>query len=126
MLLVIGWFLVMVTPRFWKRQDEETGDPQPDHHPDPSSVQVLRGPGTTPAKAIAITTPVLVEGRALSLGCARCGRAVVLLQHEVVEHRGELLRVADLKCRSCGRRSVRYFRILDEALVHGNDGATVH
>jgi hypothetical protein len=64
-------------------------------------------PGGAPERAIEVSTASLIEPMARALKCARCDGAVRLEEH-VVEGS---LRVARVRCTSCGHERKLYFRI---------------
>ncbi|MEZ4229932.1 MAG: hypothetical protein R3B89_12220 [Polyangiaceae bacterium] len=71
----------------------------------------LLEPGGTPESAIEVTAPSVVEAHAGRIACPRCEGAVEVDQHAVEEHDGERLRVARVRCRSCGHQRTLYFRL---------------
>lgn len=71
----------------------------------------LLEPGGTPEGAIEIEAPSVVEAHAGRIPCTRCEGAVEVEEHAVEEHAGERLRVARVRCRSCGHRRTLYFRL---------------
>lgn len=72
----------------------------------------LLEPGGTPESAIEIETPSVVEAHAGRTHCSRCEGAVEVEEHAVEEHAGERLRVARVRCRSCGHERRLYFRLV--------------
>lgn len=71
----------------------------------------LLEPGGTPETAIEVAAPSVVEAHAGRTPCSQCGAAVEVEEHAVEEHAGERLRVARLRCRSCGHTRTLYFRL---------------
>jgi endogenous inhibitor of DNA gyrase (YacG/DUF329 family) len=71
----------------------------------------LLEPGGTPQRPIDIETPVLVELRAASFNCPRCGCPVQLREHAAPSVSGVLLREARVQCPRCGSKRSLWFRI---------------
>jgi len=68
-------------------------------------------PGGTADTPVEIPAPSVVEAHAGNRACARCEGAVDVLDHAVLEHQGERLRVARVRCRRCGHERALYFRL---------------
>lgn len=68
-------------------------------------------PGGTADTPLEIPAPSVVEAHAGNRGCSRCESAVDVLDHSVLEHAGERLRVARVRCRRCGHERALYFRL---------------
>lgn len=68
-------------------------------------------PGGTADTPLEIPAPSVVEAHAGNRGCSRCESAVDVLDHSVLEHAGERLRVARVRCRHCGHERALYFRL---------------
>ncbi|MGE0329008.1 MAG: hypothetical protein AB7K71_23590 [Polyangiaceae bacterium] len=71
----------------------------------------LLEPGGTPETAIEIAAPSVVEAHAGRTPCTQCGALVEVEEHAVEEHAQERLRVARLRCRTCGHARTLYFRL---------------
>jgi hypothetical protein len=68
-------------------------------------------PGSSPERAIAVTTPAVVEGRAQSTPCPLCGGQLDLEDHSA-ELRGEVsLRALHCRCRSCHTPRTIWFKL---------------
>lgn len=72
---------------------------------------VLLEDGGTPERPIAVESAAVVEARAESVPCPDCGSALRTIEHNVIEHEGQLLRAVKLECRSCGAPLEQFFRI---------------
>lgn len=57
--------------------------------------------GGTAARPIDVPSASVVEGTAVSLGCARCGGEVRLVAHDAVSDGDRLLRRVRLACKAC-------------------------
>ncbi len=68
-------------------------------------------PGGTPDSAIQIASSSVVESHAAGIPCLRCEGDMVVDEHTVEEHAGDLLRVASVRCMRCGHRRKVYFRL---------------
>lgn len=68
-------------------------------------------PGGMPDRPIEIESASLVEVRAESMPCARCSERLECKEHVAEEVDGVSLRVARMRCRSCGAPRDVYFRI---------------
>lgn len=68
-----------------------------------------RLPGGSPAHPIEVASAAVIEPRAASLPCPRCGGPAHVEEH-TVEHREQLrLRVTRMRCGTCGHRRPLYF-----------------
>jgi len=72
-------------------------------------------PGGAAARPLLVTSPSVVEGRALAERCPRCDGEHELLEHAAVTVNGLRLREARLRCRACRSERSLFFQI-DEAL----------
>ncbi len=69
-------------------------------------------PGGTPARALEVPTPAVIEPKARSLICPRCDEPFELDSHEARADEHGRLREARLKCRHCGLGRSLWFRII--------------
>ena len=68
-------------------------------------------PGGSPLRSIEIEAPTLVEPIAESTACPLCEGALRLVEHAAETHGGVRLRVAHVRCTSCGVARALYFRL---------------
>lgn len=68
-------------------------------------------PGGSPERPIEVSAASVVESRAASKACPRCGGRHLLLEHAAVMIGGARLREARLACRECGSRRSLWFRV---------------
>lgn len=74
--------------------------------------------GGTPERAIALPSPSLVELRASSYPCHRCGGELTIAEHTILALAGgETRRKVRASCKSCGSARVLFFRI-DTPLIN--------
>ena len=59
-------------------------------------------PGGSPGRPRDVESPAVIDVHAISLPCTACEGELELLEHTVVEHAGQRLRQAHLRCRRCG------------------------
>lgn len=70
-------------------------------------------PGGAPERPIDVTTAALVEPKAKSVTCPRCGELFAVDEHEAhADHEHGRLREAKLRCTVCGERRSLWFRIV--------------
>lgn len=74
-------------------------------------------PGGAAARPLLVTSPSVVEGRALAEPCPRCAGEHELLEHAAVTVNGARLREARLRCRACRSEHSLFFQI-EEALLN--------
>lgn len=72
-----------------------------------------REPGGSAERPIEVPTAALVELEATAARCLRCDTGVRLEAHEVDRTEAGLLRVADVRCPSCGLGRRLFFRIAE-------------
>lgn len=68
--------------------------------------------GGTPSLPIEVSTASLVEPRASSMPCPRCGGTLRVDEHTAETFGGALLRVARMRCATCGAQRRVYFRVI--------------
>ena len=68
-------------------------------------------PGGTAERPIAIESPAQVEPIAAATPCPLCGDGLTLESHDARVAAGERLRVARLRCPTCGVRRALHFRL---------------
>jgi len=74
-------------------------------------------PGGTPDNPIELSSASLVEPRAESTRCLRCDGDVRVEAHDAVMHGATALRLARVRCRSCGHER-RLWYALPAATLH--------
>jgi hypothetical protein len=67
--------------------------------------------GGAPERPIDVDSAAVIEARAESVTCPDCSSALRTVEHKALQHGGQLLRVVELACRSCGAALNLYFRI---------------
>ena len=70
-----------------------------------------RTTGGSPARPRDVESPTQVEPIAEATPCPLCAGGLRLVEHGVEAHGGERLRVARMRCTSCGVPRVSYFRL---------------
>jgi len=73
-------------------------------------------PGGAPDRPIVVESPTQVDPMAEATPCPLCDGPVRLTEHAAETHDGARLRVAHLRCASCGVARARYFRLAGHAL----------
>lgn len=74
-----------------------------------------RLPGGSPAHPIEVASAAVIEPRATSLPCPRCGGPAHVDEHVVESHEAQRLRVTHMRCGTCGHRRSLYFRLRSSA-----------
>ena len=59
-----------------------------------------------------VATAALIEPRATTEPCLRCGETMRVAEHEAAEHGGQLLRVVNTRCGHCGHARRWFFRLV--------------
>lgn len=72
--------------------------------------------GGAPDRPIDVEAPTQVEPIAEAGACPLCDGALHLVSHAAETHAGARLRVAHLRCTSCGVERARYFRLAGPSL----------
>jgi ribosomal protein S27AE len=72
--------------------------------------------GGSPARPIEVSSASLVDVRAKSELCLRCGGSCRLAEHTAETIDSRRLRVATVECAQCGARRAVYFRIVQPLL----------
>lgn len=82
--------------------------------------------GGSPARPIEVESAAVIETRATSTPCPRCGGELRVKEHaakvldergnETTSDKGVALRVLDLACFQCGTRQRAYFRVASRLL----------
>ena len=67
--------------------------------------------GGSAERPIEVDSASVIEARAESISCPDCTQSLRTVEHQSVEHAGELLRAVELVCRGCGAQLRLYFRI---------------
>lgn len=81
-----------------------------------SSVWPGSRPAGPPTRAIVVEAPTQVEPMAEATPCPLCDGPMRLTEHAAETHDGTRLRVAHVRCSSCGVARARYFRLAGYAL----------
>ena len=76
----------------------------------------LLEPGGSPERPLEVSSASVVEARAEAELCLRCSAPMQCREHVAQTVRGVLLRVAHLRCRSCGTTRQLYLRIASSYL----------
>jgi ribosomal protein S27AE len=71
----------------------------------------LREPGGSALRPLEVAAASVVELRALSTPCPRCGGDHIVEEHVAVTLAGARLREARLQCRRCGARRAMWFQL---------------
>jgi len=75
-----------------------------------------RAPGGAPDRPIVVEAPTQVEPMAEAMPCPLCDGAMHVVEHAAETHDGTRLRVAHLRCASCGVARALYFRLVGNLL----------
>jgi hypothetical protein len=70
-----------------------------------------RAPGGAPDHPIVVEAPTQVEPIAEAMPCPLCDGTMHVVEHTAETHDGTRLRVAQVRCTSCGVGRARYFRL---------------
>jgi hypothetical protein len=68
-------------------------------------------PGGSAGRPIEVDTAAVIETRAESGECLRCGEAVRVIDHRAETHDGARVRVVVVRCSQCGAERTSYFTI---------------
>ncbi|MEX1362676.1 MAG: hypothetical protein AB1Z98_06085 [Nannocystaceae bacterium] len=81
-----------------------------------------RMPGGNPAHPIEVSSAAVIEPRATSLPCPRCGGPAHVDEHEVESYDERRLRVTRMRCGTCGHRRPLYFFVRSSGVEARTDG----
>jgi len=80
------------------------------------SRQEARMPGGSPTHPIEVASAAVIEPRASSLPCPRCGGPAHVDEHAVETQAEQRLRVTRMRCGTCGHRRPLYFLVRSSAV----------
>ena len=75
-----------------------------------------RAPGGSPGRPIDVEAPTQVEPIAEGTACPLCEGGLRLVEHAAETHGGTRLRVAHMRCTSCGIGRALFFRLAATSL----------
>lgn len=108
-LAAVAWVVFLVGRHLSAQQRARESEAEAEEAERLRSRHEARLPGGSPAHPIEVASAAVIEPRAISLPCPRCGGPAHVDEH-VVEHRGEQrLRVTRMRCGTCGHRRPLYF-----------------
>ncbi|MCA9709416.1 MAG: hypothetical protein KDK70_26480 [Myxococcales bacterium] len=111
----VAWVVYLVGRHMSAQQQARASEAREEEAEHMRSRREARLPGGSPAHPIEVATAAVIEPRATSLPCPRCGGPAHVDEH-TVDHRGDRrLRVTRMRCGTCGHRRSLYFVLRSSA-----------
>ena len=112
-----AWVVYLVGKRLSVVQASRLAEAQAREAEELRSRQEARMPGGSPGHPIEVSSAAVIEPRAASLPCPRCGSPAHVDEHAVEKGHGEQrLRVTQMRCGTCGHRRPLYFLVRSSAI----------
>jgi hypothetical protein len=112
----VAWVVYLVGKRMSVLQAARLAELQVREAEDLRRRQEARLPGGSPTHPIEGSSPAVVEPRAASLPCPRCGSPAHVDEHAVEGQGEQRLRVTQMRCGTCGHRRPLYFLVRSSAV----------
>jgi hypothetical protein len=110
-LAVVAWVVYLVGHRMSAVQAARRAEAEVREAEHLRSRREARMPGGSPGHPIEVASPAVIEPRAASLPCPRCGSPAHVDEHVVEAHDEQRLRVTRMRCGTCGHRRPLYFLV---------------
>lgn len=107
----LAWVVFLVGKRMTMLQAARMAEAEAREAEHLRSRREARMPGGSPEHPIEVASAAVIEPRATSLPCPRCGGPAHVDEHEVEGHGTERLRVTRMRCGTCGHRRPLYFML---------------
>lgn len=114
-IAVVAWVVHLVGKRMTVLQAARRAELEAREAEDMRSRQEARMPGGSPTHPIEVSSAAVVEPRAASLPCPRCGSPAHVDEHAVEALEDQRLRVTRMRCGTCGHRRPLYFLVRSSA-----------
>jgi predicted RNA-binding Zn-ribbon protein involved in translation (DUF1610 family) len=114
-LAVLAWVVFLVGKRMSSVQAARLAEAEAREAEHLRSRREARMPGGSPEHPIEVASAAVIEPRATSLPCPRCGSPAHVDEHEVVGLQTQRLRVTRMRCGTCGHRRPLYFLVRSSA-----------
>lgn len=108
---VLAWVVYLVGIRMTAVQRVREAEALAQEAEHLRSRREARMPGGSPAHPIEVASAAVIEPRASSLPCPRCGSPAHVDEHVVEGHGDDRLRVTNMRCGTCGHRRPLYFLV---------------
>ena len=106
---VVAWVIYLVGRHLSAQQRARESEAEAEEAERMRSRREARLPGGSPAHPIEVASAAVIEPRATSLPCPRCGGPAHVDEHTVEQRRDLRLRVTAMRCGTCGHRRSLYF-----------------
>jgi hypothetical protein len=116
---VVAWVVYLVGKRMSMVQAARVAEAEVREAEDLRSRQEARMPGGSPSHPIEVASAAVIEPRAASLPCPRCGSPAHVDEHAVDTHGDQRLRITRMRCGTCGHRRPLYFLVRSSAVGEG-------
>ncbi len=116
-IAVLAWVVYLVGTRMTVLQAARLAEDEAREAEHLRSRREARMPGGSPEHPIEVASAAVIEPRASSLPCPRCGSPAHVDEHEVAKenHEAQRLRVTRMRCGTCGHRRPLYFMLRSSA-----------
>jgi len=114
-IAAVAWVVYLVGQRMTAVQAARRAAAEIREAEDLRSRREARMPGGSPGHPIEVASPAVIEPRAASLPCPRCGSPAHVDEHVVETHGEQRLRVTHMRCGTCGHRRPLYFLVRSSA-----------
>jgi hypothetical protein len=107
----VAWVVYLVGKRMSVMQASRLAEAEAREAEELRSRQEARMPGGSPEHPIEVASAAVIEPRAASLPCPRCGSPAHVDEHAVDSHGDQRLRVARMRCGTCGHKRALWFSV---------------
>lgn len=110
-IAAVSWVVYLVGHRWSAVQRSRDAEAEAREAEHLRSRREARMPGGSPEYPIEVASAAVIEPRACSLPCPRCGSPAHVDEHAVDGHGKQRLRVTQMRCGTCGHRRPLYFMV---------------
>jgi hypothetical protein len=112
---IVAWVVYLVGQRMSAVEASRRAEDEAREAEELRSRREARMPGGSPGHPIEVASAAVIEPRAASLPCPRCGGPAHVDEHAVDAHGEQRLRVTRMRCGTCGHRRPLYFLVRSSA-----------
>jgi hypothetical protein len=108
-IAAVAWVVYLVGQRVSALQAARRAEAELREAEDLRRRREARMPGASPGHPIEVASAAVIEPRAASLPCPRCGSPAHVDEHAVETHGEQRLRATRMRCGTCGHQRSIYF-----------------
>lgn len=114
-LSAVAWVIYLLARRLSALQRARESEAKAEEAERMRDRREARLPGGSPAHPIEVSSAAVIEPRATSLPCPRCGGPAHVDEHTVDGQGPQRLRVTQMRCGTCGHQRPLYFVLRSSA-----------